>query len=135
MRIYLDASPIIYWVEKVAAYHPLVDARIKQPGVVLVSSHLALLECLVLPVRMGQAGLKQDYDDFFAEQISELIPFVEAVFRKAADIRAQHNFRTADALHLAAALASASDVFLTNDAKLQTFPDIAVAVVSTVTER
>jgi predicted nucleic acid-binding protein len=130
MRLYLDASPLIYWVEKAAAYYPQVDARIKQAGVTLVSSHLALLECLVLPLRQGQSGLQQDYDDFFATQVTDLVPFTESVFRKAADIRAKHNFRTPDALHLAAALVGACDVFLTNDAALKTFPDIAVEVVS-----
>ena len=130
MRIYLDASPIIYWVEKVAAYYPQVDARIKQAGITLTSSHLALMECLILPLRQGQSGLKQDYDDFFATQVNQLVPFTESIFRKAADIRAQHNFRTPDALHLAAALASASDMFLTNDAGLKAFPQITVEVVS-----
>jgi hypothetical protein len=59
MRIYLDASPIIYWVEKVAAYYVQVDMHLRQPGVALVSSHLALLECLVHPLRSGQPGLVQ----------------------------------------------------------------------------
>ncbi len=130
MRIYLDASPIIYWVEKVAAYYLQVDARIKQAGVTLVSSNLALMECLVLPLRQGQGGLKQDYDDFFAGQVAELVQFAESVFRKAAEIRAQYNFRTPDSLHLAAALAGACDLFFTNDARLKPFPDIAVDVVS-----
>jgi uncharacterized protein len=130
MRIYLDASPIIYWVEKVAAYYSQVDARLKHAGAQLVSSHLALLECLVLPLRQAQSGLKQDYDDFFATQLSDLVPFTESVFRKAADIRAQRNYRAPDALHLAAALAGACDVFFTNDAALKAFPDITVEVVS-----
>ena len=55
----------------VAAYYAPVDARIKQAGVTLVSSHLTLMECLVLPLRQGQTGLKQDYDDFFATQVAE----------------------------------------------------------------
>ena len=126
MRIYLDAARIIYWVEKVAAYYLQVDARIKHAGVTLVSSHLALMECLILPLRQGQTGLKQDYDDFFATQVTESVPFTESVFRKAADIRAQHNFRTPDALHLAAAC----DMFLTNDAGLKAFRQITVQVVS-----
>ena len=94
MRLYLDASPVIYWVEKVAAYYPQVDQRLKQTGVTLVSSHLSLMECLILPLRHGQAGLKQDYDDFFATQLTELVAFSEAVFREAAQIRAQYNYRT-----------------------------------------
>ena len=126
MRMYLDASPTIYWVEKVAAYYARVDARIKQTGVLLVSSHLTLMECLILPLRQGPSGLKQDYDDFFASQLTEIVPLTEPVFRMAADIRAQHNFRTPDALHLAAALASACDVFLTNDVAFKAFPHITV---------
>jgi predicted nucleic acid-binding protein len=130
MRLYLDASPVIYWVEKVANYYPQVDVCLKQAGVTLVSSHLALLECLVLPLRQGQTGLKQDYDDFFATQLAELVSFSESVFRQAAEIRAQHHFRTPDALHLAAALHGACDVFLTNDSHLSRFPGLRVEVVS-----
>jgi predicted nucleic acid-binding protein len=130
MRIYLDASPIIYWVEKVAAYYPQVDARIKQVGVTLVSSHLALMECLVVPLRQGQSGLQQDYDDFFATQVAESVSFSHSVFRKAATIRATHNFRTPDALHLAAALEGACDLFLTNDAGLTSFTQLLVEIVA-----
>jgi predicted nucleic acid-binding protein len=50
------------------------------------------------------------------------------VFRKAAEIRAQHNFKSPDALHLAAAVLSACDVFLTNDAQLIRFPDLTIEV-------
>lgn len=130
MRLYLDASPIIYWVEKVAAYYPQVDIRLKQAGVTLVSSHLTLMECLVLPLRSGRLGLKQDYDDFFTTQLAEVVSLSESVFRQAAKIRAQYGFRTPDALHLAAASHSACDVFLTNDANLSRFPDTRVEVVS-----
>lgn len=129
MRLYLDAAPIIYWVEKVAAFYPQVDARVKQAGVTLVSSHLALMECLVLPLRQGPSGLQQDYDQFFATQIADIVAFTETVFRTAAEIRATHNYRTPDALHLAAALAGGCDEFLTNDAALKGFPRIAVEVV------
>ena len=130
MRIYLDASPVIYWVEKVAAYYAQVDSRIKRAGVALVSSHLTLMECLVLPLRLGQTGLQEDDNDFFATQLADWASFTEAIFRRAAEIRAQHNFRTPDALHLAAAVAGACDVFLTNDARLKAFPGISVEVVS-----
>ena len=117
-------------MEKVPAFYPQVDNRIKQAGVALVSSHLALMECLVLPLRQGQTGQALDFDDFFATQVAVLISFSEAVFRQAADIRAKHNFRTPDALHFACALASACDQFLTNDAGLKTFPGINVEVIS-----
>lgn len=123
MRIYLDASPIIYLVEQVTPFMSRVLARLAGPGMILVSSELTRMEALVKPLRNCDAALAQNYDSFFAAQVAELVPFGQAVFRKAADIRAKHNFRTPDALHLAAALAGACDVFLTNDAGLKAFPD------------
>ncbi len=59
-----------------------------------------------------------------------MVPFTEAVFRQEADIRATYNFRTPDALHLAAALEGRCDLFLTNDASLLGFPNVQVELVS-----
>ena len=129
MRLYLDASPIIYWIEKVAVYYSQVDARIKRAGVTLISSHLALMECLILPLRHGHTDLREEYDQFFAGNFIEIISFTEAMFRKAAEIRAAYNFRTPDALHLAAALEGTCDAFLTNDAGLSQFSGIAIELV------
>jgi predicted nucleic acid-binding protein len=83
---------------------------------------------MVLPLRNGDA-LVQDFEDFFAHQIMDKVGFPEAVFRRAADLRAQLGFKTPDALHLAAAVEAACDVFLTNDAQLTRFTGIAVEVV------
>lgn len=129
MRIYLDSSPIIYLVERRMPYAAQVLARISVAGVILVSSDLALMEALVQPLRQQNQLLVQDFNNFFAAQITERVPFTESVFRKAADIRAQHNYRTPDALHLAAALEATCDRFFTNDAALKGFPDITVELV------
>ncbi|MCI5218746.1 MAG: PIN domain-containing protein [Candidatus Electrothrix sp. LOE2] len=40
------------------------------------------------------------------------------VFDKATELRAQYSLKTPDAIHLAAALVSGCDVFLTNDLRL-----------------
>jgi predicted nucleic acid-binding protein len=61
--------------------------------------------------------------------VAELAPFPPTVFRRAAEIRAQFNFRTPDALHLAAASEAACDVFLTNEAQLTRFTGLSVEVV------
>jgi predicted nucleic acid-binding protein len=45
---------------------------------------------------------------------------------RAAEIRAQYGFKTPDAIHLAAAVVSGGDAFLTNDHRLDRFADIAV---------
>lgn len=130
MRLYLDSSPIIYLVEQQAPFAAKVLGRIGVPGVTLASSDLALMECLVVPLRQNNSSLANDFSNFFSVQIAHRIAFTEPVFRKGAEIRARFGYRTPDALHLAAALAGACDVFFTNDARLKSFPDIAVELVA-----
>lgn len=128
-RTYLDAAPVIYSVQQVAPYAVRVDPRLAAPGVVLVASELTRMECLIQPLRMGNGALVQEFDDFFAARVAEMVTFTSAVFRRAAEIRAQFNFKTPDALHLAAAVEGACTVFLTNDAQLTRFPGLTVEVV------
>ena len=44
-------------------------------------------------------------------------------------IRAQYNFKTPDSLHLAAAVISNCDVFLTNDHRLNRFTGISIETI------
>src|SRR4051812_30650406 len=129
MRIYVETAPVIYTVQQVAPYAATVDARLKAPAVVIVSSEFARMECLVLPFRKQDPMLIQDFDTCFAKQVSDMVAFTRGVFEQAAEIRARHGFKTPDALHLAAAVESACDVFLTNDAHLARFTGVAVEVV------
>jgi predicted nucleic acid-binding protein len=129
MRTYVDSSPVIYAVQRVPPYFAAVDARLAAPGVVIVSSELTRMECLVLPLRNADGRVVADFDAFFATQVSQMVPFSPAVFRRAAEIRAQFNFRTPDVLHLAAAVEGGCDVFLTNDAQLTRFTGLTVEVV------
>jgi predicted nucleic acid-binding protein len=128
-RLYLDTSPVIYLVEQVAPFWAALQARLSASGVLCVSSDLTHMECLVLPLRNGDGTLVAEFDTFFSSRVAELAPFPPAVFRRAAEIRAQFNFRTPDALHLAAAVEAACDVFLTNDAQLTRFTGLTVEVV------
>jgi predicted nucleic acid-binding protein len=130
MRVYLDAAPVIYLVEQVKPFATAVTAKVGAAGTVLVASDLTRMECLVRPLRAGDTRLAQDYEDFFAAQIGEMVLFATAVFRRAASIRARENFKTPDALHLAAAVEAGCDSFLTNDAQLARFTGIAVEVIT-----
>jgi len=129
MRLYLDSAPIIYHVERTVPFAVAVDARLTAPGVVLVSSELARLECLVLPLRNGDTAREGEFDMFFNARMDDMVDFTGAVFRSAAEIRASHSFKTPDALHLAAAVVGGCAVFLTNDALLARFPGLTVEVV------
>jgi uncharacterized protein len=129
VRLYLDAAPVIYAVEQVSPYFPAVDARLSVAGVVRVGSDLTRLECRVKPLREGNADLLKDYDDFFEQAVVEIVALSRDVMDRATEIRAKYGFKTPDAIHLAAAVVSACDVFLTNDHRLDRFPDIAIEAV------
>ena len=67
-------------------------------------------------------------DAFFVRPDVRLVPITTAVFDRATVIRATHDFKLADSLHLAAAVESGCDRFLTNDARLSSFTGISVDV-------
>lgn len=129
MRIYLDTAPVIYTVEQVMPYAAVVDAWLSVTGVVRVTSDLTRMECRVRPLRDGNANLLKDYDDYFARTAAEFVSLSREVIDRATEIRAQYRFKTPDAIHLAAALESGCNMFLTNDHRLDRFTHIAIEVV------
>lgn len=129
MRLYLDTAPVIYTVEQVNGFAATVDKRLAMPEVVLIASDLTRMECRVKPVREGNVELLKDFDDFFEGVVAEIAVLSRPIVDRATEIRAQHGFRTPDAIHLAAAIESNCDVFLTNDHRLDRFSDIEVEVV------
>jgi uncharacterized protein len=129
MRLYLDAAPVIYTVEQMVPFAAIVDARLTARGVIRVASDLTRLECRVKPIQDGNAGLLKDYDEYFANNVSEIVVLSRDVLDRATEIRAQYRFKTPDAIHLAAAVIANCDVFLTNDHQLDRFTELAVEVV------
>lgn len=128
MRYYLDAAPVIYAVEQVQPYAAAVDARLSAAGVVRIVSDLTRMECRVKPIRDGNNELLEDFDEYFEGTADEIVSLSRAVIDQATNIRAKFGFKTPDAIHLAAAIASACDVFLTNDHRLDRFEDITLDV-------
>ncbi len=129
MRIYLDASPVIYMVERVAQYFDYLEMRLFVPGNTLVASELTRLETRVKPIREDDQVLLRQLDAFFGQTVDEMIPLTREVIDTATLIRAQYGFQTPDAIHLGAALQSGCDVFLTNDNRLTRFHEMSVEVV------
>ncbi len=129
MRIYLDASPVIYIVERVSQYFDYLDRRLSVPGDSLVVSELTRMECRVLPIREGSRRVLQSFDDYFETRVSQTVPISREVIDVATLIRARYGFATPDAIHLGAALASGCDVFLTNDNRLARFSEMSVEVI------
>lgn len=133
VRLYLDTAPVIYVVEQAPGYAASVDQHLSAPGVILVASDLTRMECRVKPLRDGDGGLLQDYEQFFREAVAECVTLTREVLDRAAEIRARHGFKTPDAIHLAAAVTACCDRFLTNDHRLDRFDAIPMEVVQVVT--
>jgi predicted nucleic acid-binding protein len=131
MRVYPDTAVIVYLVEFPPGFGPAAEAKLLSLGAVsLVSTELARMESLVVPVRTGDTTLVQEFEDFFARHISQWVPLDRTVFDRAVAVRAAYRtIKTPDAIHLAAAIVSGCDVFLTNDHALAAFPDIRVEVI------
>ncbi len=129
MRLYLDTAPIIYTVEQIAGFAPLVDTRLSAVDVVLVVSDLSRMECRVKPLRDCDSDLLHDFDEFLESAVVETVALSREVIDRATEIRATYGFKTPDSIHLAAAVISACDVFYTNDHRLDRFGDLTIEVV------
>lgn len=131
MPIYCDSVILIYYLEGAPSFQARATARLAalwSAGDIAATSDLVRLECRMLPIRLGDAVRLADYDNLFAQPNVTLVPITPAVFDRATVIRATHNFKLGDSLHLAAAVESGCARFLTNDARLSAFTDIPVEV-------
>ena len=131
MLIYLDTVICIYAVEGAPSFQARAKARLatlRTAGDQPTISDLTWLECRVKPIRIGDATALTDMESFLTASDVLCVPMPRSVYERACRIRAVHNYKLADALHLATAVESGCGLFLTNDRRLGSFPDIPVEV-------
>lgn len=131
--VFLDANPVIYYVEQPATWGPKTSARITAfvaGGEQLAVTDLVRMECLIGPLKKGDTNLANDFRTFFSSPDVRVLPITAAIADRAAVIRATQGFKPLDALHLAAAVEHACSRFFTNDGGLRSFPDISVEVLT-----
>ena len=131
MLVYLDTVICIYSVEGAPAFQARARARLlalRAAGDRPAISDLTWLECRVKPIRLGDATALADMEAFLTASDVFRVPLPTAVYERACRIRAIHNHKLADAMHLAAAAESGCGLFLTNDLRLDGFPDYKVEV-------
>ena len=116
-------------VEHVPHYGDLVAQRLS-PTDVLVVSDLCRLECRVKPMRDGNSALLDEFDRFFNESVSEVLPLSREIIDRATEIRSSYGFKSPDAIYLAAAALSNCELFLTNDHRLDRFTELPVEALS-----
>jgi predicted nucleic acid-binding protein len=131
MLVYLDTVICIYAIEGLPSFQARARARLAtmraggdQPAI----SDLTWLEGRVKPIRIGDATALADMEAFLTASDVVRVPMPTAVYERACRIRAVRNYKLADALHLAAAVEGVCGLFLTNDHRLSSFPDMPVEV-------
>jgi predicted nucleic acid-binding protein len=129
VRAYLDSVPIIYLIEQNPHFAPAVERWLLANPCDLVSSELARMECLIVPVRNSDAARVGEFENFFRTRVVEVVTLTRAVFDRAIEVRSRAGFKTPDALHLAAAVEAGCDVFVTNDHQLTRFTGIRVELI------
>lgn len=128
MSIFLDANVVIYAVESHAILGAPAQTRIARAEVVgdtFRISDLVRMECLVLPIRLGKSTVETQFLAFFARSDVTVVGITSAVCDRAA-----HNFKSMDSLQIAAAVEHGADIFLTADARLASFTDLTVEVMT-----
>lgn len=122
-RILLDSVALIYYIERHPRYFAVAAEwmeRVEAGRISAVASTLLLAEVLVPAYRAGSSGAARQ-----ARAALERIPNFEmvdvstSIADVAARLRATHDLRTPDALHVATALNEGVEWLVTNDRRLK----------------
>lgn len=142
MLYYLDTVIVIYAVEGNPADQQRALSHLtalEQAGHRFAIGELTHTECLVPVFGPGNGQRLSDFFRFFHGPNLRTLGLTAAIHARAAAIRGGHSYPSllparpkryglADALHLATAIETGCDMFLTNDHQLANFPDITVEV-------
>jgi predicted nucleic acid-binding protein len=108
----IETAPFIYFVERNPVYLDRIRdifRRVHRGEFQVMTSVITLTEVLVMPIRLGQADYEREYREMLLNTDHILtVPVSAAIAEHAAHIRAQHNLRTPDAIHIAKRLCPAA---------------------------
>ena len=120
-RVYWDSMVFIYWLENNPAYAPRTEfifQSMLSRGDQLCASHLTIGEVLAGPLKHKSFQTAASIERFFDSGLVQIQPFDRISATGFAQLRATEKVTPADAIHLACAASSGTDLFLTHDKKL-----------------
>ena len=129
--VYIDASGLIYSMERVEPYRTLLEPMWQeaQDGhLTIVSSPILVLEVLVKPIRDDHTEIEAQYQELFASNAVRLLDASYEVFEDAASIRAETGLKTPDAIHAATAIRAECALFITNDTDFRRVQELPIVV-------
>lgn len=134
----LDTSVFIYHLEGVSRYAAcagVVFDELATGGFEGVSSVLTLMELAVRPLQLGRPEVADEYEVLLANYPHLTIAEIDRrTVRRAAELRARHGLRPADALQVAACLEHGATAFLTNDRDLRRVTETQVILLDDFVE-
>lgn len=119
----LDTVNLIYYLERHPAYYAAARTlfeKIERGAISAVISTLVFAELLVPAYRAGQPQLAENVTHILSHYPNlTVIPLSAEIAVAAACLRAEHQLRTPDAIHLATARHAGARGFITNDKELK----------------
>jgi len=119
----LDTSIFIYHLAAHPRYQPLTQellAGIQVGRQTAITSTVTVMELTVRPWQIGRPAVGREYETLLVHfPHLTLADVTRDVARRAAQLRARHRLRPADALQVATALVHGATAFVTNDRRLR----------------
>src|SRR5580698_794300 len=127
-NIFLDTSPIIYFIEGNSTFQDklkqIFDLN-ERGDLMFITSSITLLEVLVKPLKLGENQLADSYKNILMNSSGiELVEISNSIAVKAAGLRSKYSLKTPDAIQLAIAIEYNTDYFLTNDLRLKSVNEV-----------
>ena len=131
--IFLDTAPFIYFFQQHSDYFPALQMlfdQLYETDAQAITSIITYIELSTHPARQGKRQLVRKYRDYLtnSENIS-IFPLDLTIADHAFELRAQHHFKTPDAIQLGTAVACGADYIVTNDKDWRSFEEIRVVLV------
>ncbi|MDX2075718.1 MAG: type II toxin-antitoxin system VapC family toxin [bacterium] len=128
----IETAPFIYYVENHPVYSNKINhifQIIEANGIKITTSAITLTETLMKPMKVGDLQVENNYRELLTRHKTiQLFSVTPNIAENAARLRARYNLRTPDALHIATAIESKSDAFLTNDLALKRIVEVRVLI-------
>lgn len=129
--LFLYTAPLIYFMENSNPDYTKIMREFFKQAYALpfqpTTSTITVTEILVKPYKKGRSDLIEKFKSAIVNSKTIKICNIDSEpANKAAELRANHNLKTPDALQIAAALNNKCDFFITNDFELSRINEIEV---------
>jgi predicted nucleic acid-binding protein len=137
-RVGLDTSIFIYHIEGSSRYASPAGVALEElvrGAFEGVTSVLTLMEIAVKPLQLGRADVADEYELLLATYPHLTVVGIDReIARRAAELRADHRLRPADALQVGSCLEHGTTAFLTNDRGLRRIGELETFVLEDFVE-